>query len=496
MGMVSFTFPNHLDAGGLAALERACVAGGPDNMPWPTEVRLEPGKLTVRRSVDDSGYLMVPWEIRDFGRLMGATATLMERPSPYDMLIELARGKVNQVRCQLADWRAGGLQVSPELQKQVREASLAFGRAVVGAPSETTAAETQEVLAEGYKSADRLVRLYTEQVFHLRKQRQPRLDTGLGFRLDSAPSNPTESNLVREASNTVALTFSWKDAEPTEGSYQWDAHDAALKWATENKLKVSAGPLIDFAATRLPDWLWLWERDLQSLARFMTQYVTAVIRRYRNQIRRWQLTGMSNCANVLALGEDELLWLTVRLIEAARDVDPDLEFLFGVSQPWGEYMAVEDRTHSPFIFADTIVRTGINLSALDVELVMGIQPRGSYCRDLLETSRLLDLYSLLGLPVRVTLGYPSAATPDMHADPDLQVNYGWWRTGFTPEVQADWIQNFASLALCKPYVDSVLWCQPSDARPHHFPHCGLIDASGKPKPAAEPLKDLRAKHLR
>ena len=40
---------------------------------------------------------------------------------------------------------------------------------------------------------------------------------------------------------------------------------------------------------------------------------------------------------------------------------------------------------------------------------MGVTPRGSYCRDLLETSRILDLYALLGLPLRVTLGYPSSA---------------------------------------------------------------------------------------
>ena len=31
----------------------------------------------------------------------------------------------------------------------------------------------------------------------------------------------------------------------------------------------------------------------------------------------WQLTAASNCTSVLSLGEDELLWLTVKLVEAA-----------------------------------------------------------------------------------------------------------------------------------------------------------------------------------
>src|SRR5256714_4421925 len=136
-----------------------------------------------------------------------------------------------------------------------------------------------------------------------------------------------------------------------------------------------------------------------------------VIKRYRGRVRNWQLTSASNCSSVLALGEDDLMWLTVRLVESARQADPRLEAVVGIAQPWGEYMALEDRTHSPFIFADTLIRSGLNFAALDVEIVMGVSPRGSYCRDLMDTSRLLDLYSLLGLPLRVTLGYPSAEGP-------------------------------------------------------------------------------------
>ena len=123
--------------------------------------------------------------------------------------------------------------------------------------------------------------------------------------------------------------------------------------------------------------------------------------------------------NVLGLNEDELLWLTVRLAEAAKQIDPGLELSIGIAQPWGEYMALQERTHSPFIFADTLIRSGLQLAALDLELVMGVTPRGSYCRDLLEASRLLDLYALLGVPLRVTLGYPGGGHPRPGCDPAL-----------------------------------------------------------------------------
>src|SRR5206468_4851307 len=119
---------------------------------------------------------------------------------------------------------------------------------------------------------------------------------------------------------------------------------------------------------------------------------------------------------------------------------------------WGDYMAGQEHTHSPFEFADTLVRTGLKLQALDIELAMGVWPRGSYCRDLLDASRILDLYALLGVPVQVTLGYPSAAVADTEADPDLLVDAGRWRSGIDPATQADWTATFAELAVCKPYV--------------------------------------------
>ena len=77
-----------------------------------------------------------------------------------------------------------------------------------------------------------------------------------------------------------------------------------------------------------------------------------------------------------------------------------------MSQPWGEYMARAEHTYSPFVFADTLIRAGLKLAALDVEWVMGVTPRGSYCRDLLDASRVLDLYAMLGTPLQVSLAYP------------------------------------------------------------------------------------------
>jgi hypothetical protein len=497
MGAIHFQLPGDLSADAVQELERACISGGPDNMPWPTEVRIEADQLTVtRREVDESGALLVPWEINGAGRLMGSTGTLMERAVPYHFQVELARGKVNQLRCQAWDWLAGGLQMPDGLAEQIHEASLTFCRAVTALPTKQAGEYAEKALAQGYGTAEQLVQLYAEQVFQVRRQRQPRLDSMLGCRLGGAVPQGEAARALTRACNSVSLPFAWNAIEPVEAAYRWEPYDALLKWAGEQDLTLVAGPLIDFSTCCLPDWLWLWERDLQSLASFMCDYVETAVKRYREHIRCWQLTAASNCATVLSLGEEELLYLTVKLAEAARQVDPSLELLIGVAQPWGEYLALEDRTRSPFIFADELIRSGLHLAGLDLELIMGISPRGSYCRDLLEVSRLLDLYALLGVPIRVTLGYPSEQDPDAKADSELSVGAGRWHGGASPAVQADWAGSYAALALCKPYVRGACWTHFADAEPHQFPHCGLVDAAGNIKPALARLCELREKHLR
>jgi hypothetical protein len=496
MGTMTFQLPAAVSPDTARELKRTCMAGGPDNMPWPTQLHFSADQLRVSRVVDESGYLIVPWTIDGRGRLMGTSATLIERPRPYNLLVELARGKVNQVRCQAFDWRAGGLQLTPELEKQIDDASKAFGRAITAAAPEEVTREAQSALDLAYQAAEQLVGAYIQQVFHIRHQRQPQLDTTLACRLGATPPPPAVGEQIIATFNSVCLPLSWGLVESEEATYRWDQCDALLDWAQRQKLEVSAGPLIDFSSAQLPAWLWLWEQDLPSLAAFMGKFVETAVRRYRGQIRRWHLTAASNCANVLALTEDDLLGLTYRLAESARQVDASLELVLGIAQPWGEYMAQTDRTHSPFIFADTLIRSGLNLAALDVELVMGVMPRGSYCRDLLEVSRLLDLYALLGVPLRVTLGYPSSARSDADADPELSVEGGHWGSGFTPDVQAGWAANVTALTLCKPYVQGVQWTHARDAESHQFPHCGLFDPADQPRLALANIQALRAAHLR
>lgn len=494
MGTMTFRLPPGLPDEAVSELQRACLTGGPDNMPWPANLDLDPSHLRLEKEEADSGYLVAPWLVADTGRVCGSSATLMERAAPYDLLIELARGKVNQVRNQAAEWQSGGLVVPPALLSRLRDATLAFGRSVTAESPAEAHRHAQLALDQAYADAELLVELYRDQVYRIRHQRHPRLDAALGCRLDAAVFDPETGQRFRNAFNRAVLPLSWHTIEAQESTLDWSHADRLLDWAEDNQLDVMAGPLIDFSASQLPGWLWMWERDVPIMANLMCQFVEAAVRRYRSRVRRWQITAASNWANILGLTEEELMGLTFRLGEAARSVDPSLDLVIGLTQPWGEYRSSADR-FSPFQFADRLLRSGLSLGGLDLEIVMGVNGRGSYCRDLLDVSRLLDLYALLGVPLSVTLGYPAESGAGPDADPELSVGAGHWRVGHDPESQLDWARNFASLALCKPYVHSVQWCHFSDNLPHLFPNCGLLDRRAQPRPALDALQSLRQTHL-
>lgn len=465
-------------------------------MPYPTQVVVENGQIVLSRHVDESGCLLVPWSVNGTGRVMVSSATLMERASPYQLTLELARGKVNQVRGQASDWNMGGLFMPEALTHQIRQSALAFSKAVTRVPDPQAGDEAARALTYGFQAADQLVQAYMSQVFHVRHQRQSHLDTKLVCRVGPGSLEATQEAALVDAFNAVCIPFAWADIEAEEEIFRWDAYDAQVNWAVDLGLPVIGGPLADFTGRGLPHWLWEKDTDLTSICGYLSDFVERAIERYQTVIRTWQITAASNWAGVIALADEELLWLTVRLADVVRKIDPSLEVIVGIAQPWGDYLTQQERSQSPFVFADNLIRTGLKVAALDLEVIMGITPRGSYCRDRLDLSRLLDLYALLGVPLQVTLGYPSSADQDPQGDTDQTAKAGFWRSGFSPETQADWASAFAQLCISKPFVRAVHWAHLADAHPHQFPHCGLLDLQGNAKPALQELSNLRAEHLK
>jgi hypothetical protein len=497
MGSMSFLLPDPLPSAAKSVLLEACLAsvGYYDQTPGPTTVQLTPGLLKLTRDENESGYLVIAWPVEPFGTLVISTTTLREREEPYRLLVELARGKLNQVRTQLAEWQSIGLVVEPEFERAIADASRAFGRAVLApTPSESDTLSLR-VLERAHLLADQLVREYMSQMFATRHQSEGPLDTRYAARTPSAP-RPSEQPEYDRCFNAASISLRWADIEKSESQYDWSNTDEAVARAIAADLPITLGPVIDLAPNMVPVWARGWSADLPTLAACMCDFLETAINRYRRDVRRWIICAGFNHCDSLGLGDDDRLRLAYRLFEAAAQIDSSLELVLSIAQPWGEYLANDTQTIAPITFPDDLIRAGVRLSAVELEIRAGSQPRGSRSRDLLETARLLDVFGMLGLPIEVVLSYPSSEEPDalakLHNEETIAFSTG---SRPNPDGHAEWGASFASLALAWPQIRSVTWDHWTDAEPHLAPSSGLLDSRGNVKPLLARLRALRMTHL-
>lgn len=475
--------------------ERAYMSGY-DQIPWPCRVRLTAHELVVERAVTDSGRLNIPWRVAGHGEVICSTGTLMERERPYHLVVELARGKINQVRNQLAEWQGLGLVVTPEVERLLHEAIVQFTHAATQQHLPQKAAEkAQRALTIAHDAADALLDAYVEQALQFRHRQHARLPTLLGAPLNAAFLDAGLATQFSKAFNLAQLPMIWKDVETSEGNYQWDVFDRQIEWCQAQGMKVLAGPLLRVDDRSLPDWLCLWEGDLDSLMAFLSDYVETVVGRYRDRVDYWLCAARMNVGQALALSEEERLRLAVRALETTRRVDPKTPVLVRFDQPWAEYMGRTEYDLSPLHFADALVRAELRLAGIALELNLGYHSGGTFLRDRLELSRMLDLWSCLQIPLHVMLAVPSDESADPQARNKAEPLPGVYRSAWTPESQADWIREFLPLLLAKPNVHSVTWGQLTDGGPHELAHGGLVTSAGAMKPAFEALARLRKKHL-
>ena len=153
MGVLKFQVTSPDLASRLTDLRKAYITGL-DRTPSRLSVEFRQGLMLCHRDSGESGRLFVPWPVEGFGTPIVGTATLLERPEPYLLAAELARGKLNDLRNQLADWKQMGLRAPAELDGMLAEAHHAFVKAVTGgANPEEAHAAAQASLSAAWASS-------------------------------------------------------------------------------------------------------------------------------------------------------------------------------------------------------------------------------------------------------------------------------------------------------------------------------------------------------
>ena len=415
------------------AIQSAHVCGR-DYLPFVSRVAMSSaGELTVDREEDESGTFHILWPTSDHGNLLLQTATLVERPEPYLLPLELARGTLNRFRNFLAEWKASGMTMPPAVNERLAESLQSFVKAVASqrAPEMSSQLASQSIDA-ALAGIDALSSAFVDQARRMRQQQTPKILPLFAGRLPDVVPDAALGSAFVAAFNTAALPFSWARVEADEGRQNWAITDAQVQWCQSQNLRICGGPLLELRRRSLPDWIYLWEGDFDNWLMVAGDYIRAVVTRYRGKVHFWNAAARLISGEALGLDEEQKLRLAVRAVEVIRSLDPQTPVIVSLDQPWARYMAHREAELSTLQFADALARSDLGLAGIGMEINLGTGAQATLPRDRLEFSSHLDLWASLGLPMLVSIAVPSAGDD------------------FTLQTQQRWIDDYLPILLARP----------------------------------------------
>jgi hypothetical protein len=446
---------------------------GLDDIPWRTRVWLDGDVLTAERLESESGSFHIVWKVSGRGQEMLTTATLIEREQPYNLPVELARGTVNRLKANVDAWESAGFPVPIAVEAEAKRALDEFVAAVGALADAAQAADhAQQSLEAALLAGDLLIAEFGDQAAKARASQSVKQTILFGADLDSLVPDTTLSEVFVEAFNTAIVQLPWNRIEEHEGAWSWNTIDGQVAWCLAHQMRVLAGPLLEIDERSMPDWLYLWEGNFDKLLDLAGRQIKAAVNRYRGRVHLWNCAARVNNVETLSLTEEQSLRLTLRSIEIVHELDSRVPVVISFNQPWGDYMARRDQDLSPLQYADTLVRADLGIAGIGLEINLGVGPRVTPPRDVIEVGRQLERWTTLGLPLVILLTIPSQDD------------------GFTPKIQQAWLESYLQLFAAKSSVHAVFWNQLRD-EPDETSGRGLIDDLGQPNSAMSTLTRFR-----
>lgn len=438
------------------------------------------------------------WDCGDAGCYMLETTRLPPRLEPYVLNIELARHRLMKLLQKQEEWNLWDLPAARPALDQVRQAQRTFAQALGTLPDRAEASIiADEALGRAITAGEELARVHAEVLLdrrkRLRKGGVPR--TVMGVRVDPKIQSSNYRRTMATNFDYAVLPLPWRQLQPDEEVFQTDTSDTAVEFFARNRIPVVAGPLVDFNEGQIPEWLFIYEHEFDTLRQLAFEFVRSVVTRYRKVVKLWNVIGGVHTASGFALTFEQMIELTRLLVGQVKTIIPQSKTLVTIRLPFGEYLGGSASPSSnagpvpPMLYAEMVAQGGVEVDGFAVEIKTGVPQRGMYCRDLFQISNMLDGFATLGRPVFIS----AVSCPDRPGSGGgLKPSEGGrWHEPWSPQLQAKWIEDVYAVALSKPFVENVAWGDLSDASNTLLPGSGLLDDMLQPKPAMEAMQKLR-----
>lgn len=470
------------------------------------------------------------------------TCLLPVHPEPYLLSVELARHRIMLVLNKLEQWGLFDLLADHPVMRRFERARGLFTEAVVAqgrhrsdghADSMEADLLARQSLALAVDAGEQLTLLDAER--QIKERALGRLyhravsaateavegariipggpaknPDGVGVTLPAPAAvgctiNPATftddlARLAQTSCDFLSIPTRWIDMEPGEGKYAWARTDKWIEWAVrQGKLPIVAGPIVDFRENAVPEWLYIWEHDYETMRELVYEHVKQVVTRYRRTVSRWTVASGLHVNDNIGFTLEQMMDLTRIAALLVKKLHPTARIQVEITQPWGEYFADNRRSMPPTVYADLVSQAGIVVDAYALRLQMGQPAPGRVTRDMMVLSDILDRYAELDKPLAITaVGAPSGPIPQpqpvpgSEEPPPAPIDPGFWRAPWSPVVQAEWLAQVVAICAAKPFVHSVCWQDFYDGPPSwDMPLGGLITENGQFKPACKRFTEVR-----
>jgi hypothetical protein len=471
---------------------------GSDSSAMRGEIRFEDGLLIAEKREAGPASLAVQYSVGVCGDLTVQTCLLPERNEPYLLSLELARHRLMTLYNKMEDWGLFDVPEDHPVSKRLDLARRLFIEALCFLDDDAAKADkfANECLVASVDGSEELALTHAESLLNKRKASAaiPRFPIGSGVSL-SQTHDRVRAGLMMNFDFAV-LPTPWRELAPEEGEYRWTRLDNWVEWAKANRMPVVAGPVVSFDSSVLPDWVYIWEHDYDTVRDHLYEHTERVITRYKDTVKLWNVVSGLHINSHFGFSFDQLLDLTRMATLLAKEIQPSSKALIEIRQPFGEYYASNQRSIPPLMYADLLIQGAVSFDGLAVKLLMGQSQPGQFMRDLMQVSNMLDQLAAFNKPVYLTVAVPSEmVTQMMIVSPDpkepVDPNCGFWRKPWTPTVQGHWLEAIFNIALSKPYLEAVAWHEIVDHPDVELPLSGLIGEDLLPKPAFKRLAAFR-----
>lgn len=475
---------------------------GADGNPMRAHIRFHDGEIQVEKQEPGAAALALQHPVGDCGALTVQTCQLLERNQPYLLTLELARCRLMMLYHKLEDWAMFDIGPDHPVTKRIDLARRLFIEGLCHQHHDPIKTDrlAQEALSAAIDGAEELALAHANLLLGRRKATDclPARPVGVGVRLEQTGERLRAG--LHSNFDYLSVFTPWRQLAPEEGDYQWAAMDNWAEWAGRHGVPITAGPIISFQPHELPSWLYIWEHDYETIRDLIYEHVERVVKRYRNSVMVWNVVAGLHVNNHLTFSFDQLMDLTRMTTMLVKKIQPAAEALIEIQQPFGEYYGANQRSIPPLTYADLVVQGAINFDGFALKLLIGQASPGQFVRDLMQLSHLLDQFAFFGKPVHLMIGAPSEFVPARmirRADTEapLDSNCGCWRHPWSPIVQGHWLEAMYHIAMSKPFVESVSWCDLHDGADIDLPFGGLLSQDMTPKSAFKRLVTFRARLL-